>query len=145
LIGNKKALKQFLPELARWQAERGYPFMFTTEASINLADDQQLLDMMGQANFFGLFVGIETPDPATLVAIRKKQNTRRNLAESIRKIHRAGMFVVAGFIVGLDGEGVGVADAMIECIEATNIAGAAIGLLSALPNTQLHRRLQQEG
>jgi radical SAM superfamily enzyme YgiQ (UPF0313 family) len=145
LIGNKKALKKFLPELASWQAEREYPFMFMTEASINLADDEQLLDMMGQANFFAVFVGIETPDPATLIAIRKKQNTRRSLAESIRKIHAAGMFVIAGFIVGFDGEQTGVADGLIECIEATNIPGAAIGLLSALPNTQLYRRLQREG
>src|SRR4029453_9900561 len=98
LVGNKKALKIFLPALRDWQRERGYPFKFTTEASINLADDAQLLRMMGDANFFAVFGGIKTPQTETLVAAKKKQNTRRSLAESIHKIYRAGMFVTAGFI-----------------------------------------------
>ena len=144
LIGNKKALKLFLPELARWQAERGFPFMFLTEASVNLSDDAQLLDMMRKANFFLIFVGIESPDDSTLIAMRKKQNTRRVLSESIGKIHAAGFFVIAGFIVGFDTERGGVADGMVDCIEATNIAPCAIGLLSALPTTQLWRRLERE-
>src|SRR5207237_5449596 len=104
LIGNKKALKLFLPALRQWQSERGYPFMFSTEASINLADDSQLLDMMAQANFFAVFVGIESPDTETLIATRKKQNTRRSLADSVHKINAAGMVVLAGFIVGFDTE-----------------------------------------
>lgn len=145
LIGNKKALKLFLPELARWQAERGYPFMFMTEASVNLADDVELLKMMGQANFFAVFVGIETPDADTLVAIRKKQNTRRSLVDSIHRIQAAGMFVFAGFVIGFDSEKGSVAEAMIDCIEQTGIPGCAVSLLCALPNTQLHRRLEREG
>ena len=145
LIGNKKALKQFLPALEAWQKSTGYPFMFSTEASINLADDVELLDMLKWANFFAIFVGIESPDTATLVSTRKKQNTRRSLAESVHKIHAAGMMVIAGFIVGFDTEELRVAAEMIECIEATSIPVCMVGLLTALPTTQLTRRLEKEG
>lgn len=144
-IGNKKSLRQFLPQLAEWQRTHGYPFEFSTEASVNLADDPELLVLMGAANFFGIFVGIESPDPATLVAMRKKQNTRRNIAESIHKIYAAGILVTAGFIVGFDSEKVSMADAMIEFIEEAAIPVAMVGLLYALPNTQLTRRLAKEG
>lgn len=144
-IGNKKSLKLFLPELASWQRAHGYPFEFSTEASVNLADDPELLELMATANFFGIFVGIESPDPATLVAMRKKQNTRRNIAESIHKIYGAGMIVTAGFIVGFDSETVSTAEAMIEFIEEAAIPVCMVGLLYALPNTQLTRRLAKEG
>jgi radical SAM superfamily enzyme YgiQ (UPF0313 family) len=145
LIGNKKALKLFLPELIRWQKEHKYPFQFSTEASMNLADDTQLLQMLREANFFAIFVGIESPDTHTLISTQKKQNTRRSLAESVHKIYGAGMFVLAGFIVGFDSEKGSVAEGMIDCIEATSIPVCMIGLLTALPNTQLTRRLQKEG
>ena len=145
LIGNKKALKQFLPVLQRWQAERGYPFAFSTEASINLADDAELMAMMAKANFFVVFVGIESPDPATLVAARKKQNTRRSLPDSVHRINAAGMVVVAGFIVGFDTERENVAQSMIDLIEASAIPACMVGLLTALPGTQLSRRLAREG
>ena len=144
-IGNKKSLKLFLPVLAEWQRAHDYPFEFSTEASVNLADDPELLDMMAAANFLGVFVGIESPDPATLVAMRKKQNTRRNIAESIHRIYGAGMLVTAGFIVGFDSEKVSMADAMIEFIEEAGIPVCMVGLLYALPNTQLTRRLAREG
>jgi radical SAM superfamily enzyme YgiQ (UPF0313 family) len=144
-IGNKKAVKAFLPHLITWQQERGYPFEFSTEASINLADDDTLLAMMREANFFTIFVGIESPDADTLVSMQKKQNTRRSLADCVTKIYHAGMFVNAGFIVGFDSEKGAVADAMIECIEATSIPFCMVGLLYALPNTQLTRRLAREG
>lgn len=144
-IGNKKSLRQFLPQLAEWQRAHGYPFELSTEASVNLADDPELLELMGAANFFGIFVGIESPDPATLVAMRKKQNTRRNIAESIHKIYAAGMLVTAGFIVGFDSEKVSMAEAMIDFIEEAAIPVAMVGLLYALPNTQLTRRLAKEG
>jgi radical SAM superfamily enzyme YgiQ (UPF0313 family) len=145
LIGNKKALKLFLPELERWQKERNYPFQFSTEASLNLADDAQLLQMMRQANFFAIFVGIESPDTDTLISAQKKQNTRRSIAESVHKIYGAGMFVLAGFIIGFDSEKRSVAEAMVDCISATSIPVCMVGLLTALPNTQLTRRLQKEG
>lgn len=144
-IGNKKSLRLFLPVLAEWQRAHDYPFELSTEASVNLADDPELLDMMAAANFFAVFVGIESPDPATLVAMRKKQNTRRNIAESIHKIYAAGMLVTAGFIVGFDSEKVSMADAMIDFIEDAAIPVCMVGLLYALPNTQLTRRLAREG
>ena len=144
-IGNKKALKAFLPELAAWQRAHGHPFEFSTEASVNLADDPALLEMMRQASFFAVFVGIESPDPESLVAMKKKQNTRRNLVESVHRIYSAGMFVTAGFIVGFDSEKLSIADAMIEFIEESAIPVCMVGLLYALPNTQLTRRLAREG
>jgi len=145
LIGNKKGVKAFLPDLREWQKAHDYPFEFTTEASINLADDPELLRLMNEANFVGVFVGIESPDPDTLVAMRKKQNTRRNLVESIQRIYAAGLFVTGGFIVGFDSEKGSVADAMVDLIEDAAIPVCMVGLLYALPNTQLTRRLTQEG
>lgn len=143
-IGNKKAVKAFLPELITWQRKHGYPFIFSTEASINLADDDALLALMREARFFAVFVGIESPDDDTLVAMRKKQNTRRSLTKSIHKIYRAGMFVIAGFIVGFDTEKGSISDGMVECIEDTDIAICMAGLLTALANTQLTVRLKRE-
>jgi radical SAM superfamily enzyme YgiQ (UPF0313 family) len=144
-IGNKKAVKAFLPYLIAWQKEHGYPFEFSTEASINLADDVALLALMREANFFTIFVGIESPDAETLNSMQKKQNTRRSLAESVHKITRAGIFVNAGFILGFDSEPGSVAEAMIDCIEATAIPFCTVGLLFALAGTQLTRRLAREG
>ena len=100
---------------------------------------------MSEANFFGVFVGIESPDTDTLIMAKKKQNTRRSLVESIHKIYAAGMFVIAGFIVGFDTEKNAVADAMIDLIEDAAIPVCMVGLLYALPNTQLTRRLEREG
>ena len=145
LIGNKKAVKAFLPHLARWLEEHDYPFEFTTEASLNLADDDELLRLMNAANFFGVFTGIESPNPETLVQMKKKQNTRRNIAESVHRIYAAGMFVTAGFIVGFDNEKAAMSEPMIDLIEEAAIPVAMVGLLYALPNTQLTRRLAKEG
>ena len=145
LIGNKKAVKAFLPELKTWLEQHDYPFEFTTEASLNLADDSELLRLMSEANFVGIFVGIESPDAATLVAMRKKQNTRRNIAQSVHRIYAAGLYVTAGFIVGFDSEQGSVADAIVELIEEAAIPVCMVGLLYAVPNTQLTRRLAKEG
>jgi len=145
LIGNKKAVKAFLPHLARWLEEHDYPFEFTTEASLNLADDDELLKLMNAANFVGVFTGIESPNPETLVQMKKKQNTRRNIAESVHRIYAAGMFVTAGFIVGFDNEKAAMSEPMIDLIEEAAIPVAMVGLLYALPNTQLTRRLAKEG
>ena len=144
-IGNKKAVKAVLPHLIAWQKAHGYPFQFSTEASINLADDAALLALMREANFLNIFVGIESPDPETLVSTQKKQNTRRVLDDSVRKIYRAGIFVHAGFIVGFDSEKDGVAAGMTDFIEAAAIPVCMVGLLFALPHTQLGRRLEKEG
>jgi radical SAM superfamily enzyme YgiQ (UPF0313 family) len=145
LIGNKKAAKPLLRALATWLEERGHPFEFTTEATINLADDKELLGLMSAANFFAIFVGIETSDTAALIETHKLQNTRRDIAASIHEIHRAGIFVNAGFIIGFDAERANVAENMVECIEATGIPVCMVGLLFALPGTRLAKRLQAEG
>lgn len=145
LIGNKKAVRTFIRELKSWLEQHDYPFEFTTEASLNLADDADFLQAMSEANFVGVFVGIESPEPDTLVAMRKKQNTRRSLVESIHKIYAAGMFVTAGFIVGFDSEKGSISDGMIQLIEDAAIPVCMVGLLYALPNTQLTRRLEREG
>jgi radical SAM superfamily enzyme YgiQ (UPF0313 family) len=145
LIGNRARAKPLLRALTSWLAEKGHPFEFSTEASINLADDDDLLALMKAANFFAIFVGIETSDTAALIETHKMQNTRRDIAESIHKIHRAGIFVNAGFIIGFDAERASVADEMVACIEATNIPVCMVGLLYALPGTRLARRLKAEG
>jgi len=134
-IGNKKAVKAFLPELIAWQQEHNYPFVFSTEASVNLADDEALLTLMREAGFFVVFVGIESPDSDTLVAMQKKQNTRRSLTDSIHKIHSAGMFVIAGFIVGFDSEKDSIADGMVDCIEDAGIAICMAGPLNGATRT----------
>ena len=145
LIGNKKAVKQFLPELIRWQEERNYPFDFSTEASLNLADDPDLMAMLSKAGFLGVFIGIESPDDAVLTATKKKQNTKRDIAESVHKVYAHGLSVLAGFIVGFDEEKGPVGDAVTDLIEDAAIPIAMIGLLYALPETELSRRLAREG
>jgi hypothetical protein len=145
LIGNRRVVRPFLAALGDWRARHGYPFEFSSEASLNLADDDELLALMRRAGFFAVFVGIESPDPATLLSTKKTQNARRDVTSSLQKIYRAGMFVNAGFIVGFDNEAGSVAAAMIECIEEASIPMSMVGLLYALPNTQLARRLCAEG
>ncbi|MBD3235928.1 MAG: DUF4070 domain-containing protein, partial [Candidatus Eisenbacteria bacterium] len=145
LIGNRKAARSLFERVADWRRRHGYPFEFTSEASLNLADDDDLLARMSRAGFFAIFVGIESPDNETLLSTRKMQNAQRDIAASVRKIQRAGIFVNAGFIVGFDGESASVAQAMIDCIEEAAIPVCMVGLLYALPNTQLARRLCAEG
>src|SRR5260370_268402 len=123
------------PRLKAWLEERDYPFEFSTEASVNIADDDNLLQAMKDANFFGIFVGIESPAPETLVQMKKKQNTRRNIAECIHKIYGYGMFVTAGFIVGFDTEKVSMGQAMIDFLGETNIPVCMVGLLYGPPCT----------
>src|SRR5207244_10976881 len=99
-IGNRKHVRPLMPRLKAWLEQHDYPFEFTTEASINLADDDDMLHAMKEANFFGVFVGIESLDRETLIQMRKNNNNKRNIAESIHKIYSYGMFVTAGFILG---------------------------------------------
>ncbi len=145
LIGNKKAVKGFLPHFIDWQKKHKYPFELSTEASLNLSEDEALLGMLRDAGFFAIFVGIESPDEDVLKAARKKQNTRKDIAESIKKIYGAGIFTVGGFIVGFDNESDRVADQISALIEEAAIPVAMVGLLFALPTTQLTRRLEAEG
>lgn len=145
LIGNKKAVKAVLPAVIAWQKAHKYPFYFTTEASLNLADDLEFLEMMRDARFMAVFIGIESPDADVLTMTRKKQNTRRDIAQNVRTIYRAGIAVVGGFILGFDKEKQTVADDLVALIEEAAIPVAIVGLLVALPGTQLERRLAAEG
>jgi radical SAM superfamily enzyme YgiQ (UPF0313 family) len=144
-IGNKRNAKLMLRELAPWMAERGYPFSFSTEASVDLAQDQELLDLMIAANFTAVFLGIETPDTDSLSLTQKFQNTRNSLIEAVQTINQAGLRVMAGFIIGFDGEKSGAGDRIIDFVEATAIPQALFSMLQALPNTALSQRLQKEG
>ncbi|MDT5294715.1 MAG: hypothetical protein QOJ76_1595 [Acidobacteriota bacterium] len=144
-IGNKRNVKRLMPELIAWSEAHGRPFSFITEASVNLAEDDSLLDMMRQANFRRVFLGIETPVEESLKEAQKGQNTRRDLLESVRKIQSYGMEVMAGFIVGFDTDPEDIFDRQINFIRESAIPLAMVGLLTALPDTQLWRRLKREG
>ncbi len=144
-IGNKKKVKELLPVLADWNAGHNWPFTFFTEASVNLADDEQLLQLMKKAGFTRVFLGIETPVEESLKEAQKLQNTHRSLIDSVRRIHRCGMEVMAGFIVGFDSDPEDIFDRQVEFIQESGIPLAMVGLLEALPGTQLYRRLLKEG
>jgi len=144
-IGNKRNVKRLLPELIEWSERHNHPFSFITEASVNLAEDDQLLEMMQRANFRRVFLGIETPVEESLKEAQKGQNTRRDLLESVRKIQSYGMEVMAGFIVGFDNDPDDIFERQINFIRESAIPLAMVGLLTALPDTQLWRRLEREG
>jgi radical SAM superfamily enzyme YgiQ (UPF0313 family) len=143
-IGNKISVKILLTHIILWQKSRGFPFAFYTEASINLAQDYELMDLMVDANFDMVFTGIETPDPDTLEKCNKTQNVRMDLYDSIKKIQSKGLEVTGGFIIGFDSDPENIYDLQIDFIQKAGIPTAMIGLLTALPNTQLYRRLQKE-
>jgi len=144
-IGNKNRAKELLTAMAEWGREHNYPFRFITEASLNLADDLELLQLFQDARFTSVFLGIETPDEASLIANNKLQNTRRNLLESIQLIQRYGIEVMGGFILGFDTDREDVFDRMVDIIQKSGIPLAMVGLLQAMPGTQLFRRLHTEG
>lgn len=144
-IGNKRNVRSLLPALADWSERNNWPFSFATEASINLADDDDLLREMRRAGFHRVFVGIETPDEGSLKEAQKGQNTRRDMLEGVRKIQSYGMEVMGGFIVGFDNDRDDIFDKQIDFIRAAAIPLAMVGLLTAAPHTQLWRRLEREG
>lgn len=144
-IGNQRNVKAFLRELIPWMQRHRYPFTFITEASVNLAEDGELLDLMGQAGFYGVFLGIETPDQDSLQVTRKVQNTRNPLVEACAKINQAGLLIYAGFILGFDGERAGAGDRIQAFVEETSIPQPMVGILQAPPNTALWERLKREG
>jgi radical SAM superfamily enzyme YgiQ (UPF0313 family) len=144
-IGNKRNVKRFMPELIEWSERHGRPFSFITEASVNLAEDDALLELMRRANFRRVFLGIETPVAESLKEAQKGQNTRRDLLESVRRIQSYGLEVMAGFIVGFDNDPEDIFDRQINFIRESAIPLAMVGLLQALPDTQLWRRLEREG
>jgi radical SAM superfamily enzyme YgiQ (UPF0313 family) len=143
-IGNQRNVKRFLRALIPWMQERNYPFTFLTEASINLAEDRELLELMVQAGFWAVFLGIETPDEESLQVTHKFQNMRSPLVEACRTINEAGLLIYAGFIIGFDGERSGAGQRIQDFVEKTSIPQPMLGILQALPNTALWQRLQQE-
>ena len=144
-IGNKKNVRLFMPDLIAWSNVNDYPFSFITEASVNLAEDDALLQQMEDAGFRRVFLGIETPVEESLKEAQKSQNTRRNLLDSIHKIQSYGMEVMAGFIVGFDNDPEDIFELQMKFIHDSGIPLAMVGLLAALPDTQLWRRLEKEG
>lgn len=145
-IGNKKILKQeLLPSIIEWIQERNNPFNFTTEASINLADDPELMGLMAKAGFTNVFVGIETPEEACLEECNKSQNKNRNLLDSVKCIQNSGIEVKAGFIVGFDQDKPSIFQRQIDFIQESGIITAMVGLLNAPKKTSLYKRLHKEG
>ena len=118
---------------------------FNTEASINLADDDELMRLMAQAGFDTVFIGIETPDEQSLAECSKSQNRGRNLLEDVRKIQHAGLEVQGGFILGFDNDSASAFQHMIEFVQRSGIVTAMVGLLQAMPDTQLYERMSREG
>lgn len=144
-IGNKKKVKIMLIDLINWQKKHNFPFKFFTEASVNLADDSMLMSLMGNANFYKVFVGIETPCVESLKECDKTQNTNRDLLENITTIQQHGMQVLAGYIVGFDKDPQQIFNMMINFIQQTGVVTAMVGMLNALPMTRLWQRLKTEG
>jgi radical SAM superfamily enzyme YgiQ (UPF0313 family) len=144
-IGNKRNVKLLLKELKVWMAEHQYPFAFNTEASVDLGQDPELMQLMVECNFNAVFLGIETPDADSLELTKKFQNTRNSLLDAVNAINRAGLRVMAGFIIGFDGEKSGAGDRIVEFVEQSAIPTALFGILQALPNTALWQRLEKEG
>ena len=145
-IGNKKKLKEeVLPALIEWVQERNYPFTFFTEASINIADDEELMDLMVEAGFNCVFVGIETVEEDSLAECGKVQNTKRDLVECVKKIQRHGMQVQGGFILGFDNDKPSIYKRMISFIQQSGIVTAMVGMLNAPKGTKLYERMEDEG
>jgi radical SAM superfamily enzyme YgiQ (UPF0313 family) len=143
-IGNKKYIKEeILPALIEWHKDKP-GFRYSTEASINLADDSELLNLMAEAGFVDVFIGIETPNEDSLIECNKKQNSRRDLIKSINVIQNHGLHVMAGFIVGFDHDTPAIFDQMISFIQDSGIVTAMVGLLQAPFGTELYRRLAGE-
>lgn len=143
-IGNTVHVKKLLPALATWQTDHGYPYKLMTEASINLADDPELMRMMSAANFHKVFIGIETPSNASLKECGKRQNVDTDFTAAIRTIHQHGMQVMGGFIVGFDHDTPLIFEQQIRFIRKIGVVTAMVGLLNALPQTRLWDRLHAE-
>jgi radical SAM superfamily enzyme YgiQ (UPF0313 family) len=145
-IGNRRKLKtEVLPALVAWSERRKHPFDFETEVSVDMADDDELMALMLKAGFNSVFVGIETPNEESLKECSKVQNLNRDLLDAVRRMHRAGFIVKAGFILGFDHDPPTIFDQLSLFIQTSGIATAMVGLLNVPRNTRLHRRLEKEG
>ena len=144
-IGNRTKVKEFLRELIAWEQRRGIRLQFTTEASLNLADDPELLELMVRAGFKKVFVGIETPQEDSLLECAKVQNAKRDMLTAVKTIQKSGLEVMGGFIVGFDSDKFNIFERQIKFIQEAGVVTAMVGLLQALPGTRLFSRLKQEG
>lgn len=145
-IGNKiKLKKEVLPAIIEWMEKRNHPFSLSTEVSINLSDDEELIHMMVKAGFDTVFIGIETPNEESLAECSKIQNRNRDLIACVKKIQRSGLEVQAGFIVGFDKDPASIFEQLIVFIQESGIATAMVGLLNAPHGTKLYHRLKKEG
>jgi radical SAM superfamily enzyme YgiQ (UPF0313 family) len=148
LIGNKKAIKPILRDIAKWQQERGYPLILFTEASLDLAEDDELMELMGLAGFNSVFIGLESPNEASLKETKKLQNIRPKAGTMIERVHNVqahGLDVWCGMIVGFDHDDDTVFKVMPDFLAEARLATAMIGLLHAIPTTPLYKRLKMEG
>jgi radical SAM superfamily enzyme YgiQ (UPF0313 family) len=147
LIGNKKAVKQLLRDVIAYQWSRGYPFIFVTEASLDLAEDDELLALMARANIVSVFIGIESPNEESLREAKKFQNVRpvAPMVERVRKIQRAGLEVWSGMMLGFDSDGPAIFEAQRQFIHDARIINAMAGMVHAIPKTPLHDRLSRAG
>ena len=148
LIGNKKAIKPILRDIVRWQQERAYPLTLFTEASLDLAEDEELMELMGLANFQSVFIGIETPNEESLRETKKLQNVRPNAGTLVERVHRVqqhGIDVWCGMIVGFDHDDLSIFDVLPTFLVEARISAALIGLLHAIPTTPLYDRLKLAG
>ena len=144
-IGNKRKLKsEILPAIVEWMERKKHPFAFFTEASLNLADDDKLMQLMIEAGFDTLFVGIESPNEESLNECNKMPNKNRDLLASIKKIQNCGFQVQGGFIVGFDSDPLSIFRSQISFIQKSGIVTAMVGLLMAPPGTRLYQRLKKE-
>jgi radical SAM superfamily enzyme YgiQ (UPF0313 family) len=147
LIGNRKAVTPLLEAVASWQEENGFPFIFVTEASLDLAEEPALMKLMLAANILSVFIGIETPNEASLLETHKHQNVRsgRSVVERVHAVQDAGLEVWSGMILGFDHDDERIFEAQREFLSQARIAQAMIGMLYAIPKTPLHARLAREG
>ena len=144
-IGKRRQLKdELLPAIIDWMDKRGHPFAFNTQASIDMVDDEELMRLMTRAGFNCVFIGIESPNEKSLAECNKSQNAGRDIVAAVKKIHRFGMQVQAGFIVGFDNDRQNVFDKLINLIQDSGVVTAMVGLLNAPRGTKLYRRLISE-
>jgi radical SAM superfamily enzyme YgiQ (UPF0313 family) len=144
-IGNQKAALEMLPHLVEWQVRNRYPLRFACEATLNIAKNARVLELMREAGFITVFCGIETPEPEALHFISKDQNLRMPILDAVQRINSYGIEVVSGIIIGLDTDTPKTADHIIEFVRESNIPLLTINVLYALPKTPLWRRLEAEG
>jgi len=143
-IGSRTHARALLAELIPWSEGRGEPFTFLTQASLNLGQDKEMIDLMTKANFWSVFIGIESPDENVLVLNRKFQNTKNPIVESLDNIKKNGLLTIASFVIGFDGEAPGIGERICDLIEKTDVPLVSLNTVQALPNTSLWNRLKAE-